>query len=148
MRSTAELMAVLREHGWKVTAQRVAVYEALRDCGTHPTADEVFAIATARIGTISIRSVYQTLHELAELGEVRAVHIVPGAARFDTNTTHHDHLVCMQCGRVEEFYDAEIEKRQIKVAKDRGFEISEHALYLYADCTKPRCPHRKTADPN
>jgi len=100
MRSTAELMAVLREHGWKVTAQRVAVYEALRDCGTHPTADEVFAIATARIGTISIRSVYQTLHELAELGEVRAVHIVPGAARFDTNTTHHDHLVCDVCGEI------------------------------------------------
>jgi Fur family ferric uptake transcriptional regulator len=61
---------------------------------------------------------------------------------------HHDHLVCMQCGRVEEFYDAEIEKRQTKVAKDRGFEISEHALYLYADCTKPRCPYRKTVDSN
>src|SRR5258706_280877 len=57
--------------------------------------------------------------------------------------THHDHLVCMQCGRVEEFYDAEIEKRQIKVASERGFKISEHALYLYADCTKPRCPYRK-----
>jgi Fur family transcriptional regulator, ferric uptake regulator len=51
--------------------------------------------------------------------------------------------VCLQCGRVEEFYDAEIEKRQNKVAAERGFAISEHALYLYADCTKPRCPHRK-----
>ena len=49
----------------------------------------------------------------------------------------------LQCGRVEEFYDADIEKRQIKIARERGFEISEHALYLYADCTKPRCPHKK-----
>jgi len=56
---------------------------------------------------------------------------------------HHDHLVCLQCGRVEEFYDAEIERRQLRIAKDRGFEISEHALYLYADCTKPKCPYRK-----
>jgi len=56
---------------------------------------------------------------------------------------HHDHLVCVDCGRVEEFYDAAIEKRQHAVARERGFEISEHALYLYAQCVKPRCPHRK-----
>jgi len=49
----------------------------------------------------------------------------------------------MHCGRVEEFYDPEIEKRQTKIAHDRGFEIRDHALYLYAECLKPRCPHRK-----
>jgi hypothetical protein len=60
---------------------------------------------------------------------------------FELNQgTHHDHLVCLQCGRVEEFYDADIEKRQIKIARERGFEISEHALYLYADCTKTALP--------
>ncbi|HEY1181867.1 MAG TPA: transcriptional repressor, partial [Rhodocyclaceae bacterium] len=57
---------------------------------------------------------------------------------------HHDHLVCMQCGKVEEFYDAEIEKRQTKIAKDRGFAITEHALYLYADCTKTDCVNKKS----
>jgi Fur family ferric uptake transcriptional regulator len=56
---------------------------------------------------------------------------------------HHDHLVCLKCGRVEEFYDAAIEKRQKAVARERGFEISGHALYLYAECVKPRCPYRK-----
>ena len=100
MRSTAELMTVLRQNGWKVTAQRIAVFEALRECGSHPTADEVFEIATARIGAISIRSVYQTLHELAELGEVSAVRIGGGAARFDPNTSRHDHLVCHVCGEI------------------------------------------------
>jgi Fur family ferric uptake transcriptional regulator len=50
--------------------------------------------------------------------------------------------VCQQCGRVEEFYDAEIEKRQAKVAKERGFTIREHQLHIYADCTKTHCPHR------
>jgi Fur family ferric uptake transcriptional regulator len=56
---------------------------------------------------------------------------------------HHDHLVCLQCGRVEEFYDAEIEQRQSEVARKRGFELHGHSLALYADCTKQDCPHRK-----
>ena len=100
MRSPAELITVLREHGWKVTPQRIAVYEAVRECGSHPTAEDVFTLATARIGAISRRSVYQILHELAELGEVCAVHLVPGAARFDPNTSRHDHLVCDVCGEI------------------------------------------------
>jgi Fur family ferric uptake transcriptional regulator len=62
---------------------------------------------------------------------------------FEMNEgTHHDHLVCVTCGRVEEFYDAEIEKRQLNVAKERGFAIRDHSLQLYADCTKPNCPYR------
>lgn len=55
---------------------------------------------------------------------------------------HHDHLVCIDYGRVEEFYDPEIEKRQNAIAKERGFAIQDHALYLYAQCTKAECPHR------
>ena len=56
---------------------------------------------------------------------------------------HHDHLGCLSCGRVEEFYDAEIERRQRAVATERGFELQDHALALYADCTKPNCEHRQ-----
>ena len=56
---------------------------------------------------------------------------------------HHDHLVCLQCGRVEEFFDAAIEKRQIKIAEERGFTVREHALYLYVECHKTDCPQRK-----
>ena len=60
---------------------------------------------------------------------------------------HHDHLVCLDCGRVEEFHDPEIEALQIKVAKKQGFEIADHALSLYAHCRKKVCPHR-TAKPS
>ena len=68
-----------------------------------------------------------------------------GKAIFEINEGHHhDHLVCTDCGKVEEFYDAEIERRQKKVAEERGFEIQEHALYLYAKCTKSECPHKQT----
>ncbi len=63
-----------------------------------------------------------------------------GKAVFELNEgKHHDHLVCLQCGRVEEFYDAEIEKRQNEIAAERGFEVKEHALYLYVECKKPNC---------
>ena len=55
---------------------------------------------------------------------------------------HHDHLVCIQCGRVEEFFDEEIERRQKKVAAQRGFAIHDHSLHIYADCTKNACPHK------
>jgi Fur family ferric uptake transcriptional regulator len=55
---------------------------------------------------------------------------------------HHDHLVCLQCGMVEEFFDPEIEQRQTRIATERGFEVREHALYLYADCVKKDCPNR------
>jgi len=66
-----------------------------------------------------------------------------GKAVFELNEgTHHDHLVCLDCGRVEEFYDAEIEQRQRQVAAIRGFELQEHSLSLYARCTKATCPHR------
>ena len=84
------------------------------------------------------------LTQFEQAGLLVRHHFESGKAVFELNQgAHHDHLVCMQCGRVEEFYDAEIEKRQVKVASERGFTISEHALYLYADCTKTRCPHRK-----
>ena len=70
-----------------------------------------------------------------------------GRLRHHTGTRdglrgHHDHIVCVQCGHVEEFYDAEIEKRQSRIAKERGFTIREHSLYIYADCTKQNCPYR------
>jgi Fur family ferric uptake transcriptional regulator len=70
-------------------------------------------------------------------------HFEGGKAVYELNQGgHHDHLVCLQCGRVEEFYDSEIEKRQNRVAKERGFEIHDHQLYLYADCIKAQCPYR------
>jgi Fur family ferric uptake transcriptional regulator len=62
---------------------------------------------------------------------------------FELNQgTHHDHLVCMQCGHVEEFYDPEIEKRQSQVAEARGFKIHDHSLHIYADCTRENCPRK------
>jgi Fur family ferric uptake transcriptional regulator len=83
------------------------------------------------------------LTQFEQAGLLIRHHFESGKAVFELNQGgHHDHLVCIQCGRVEEFYDAEIERRQDKIAAERGFKVHDHSLHLYADCTKKNCPHR------
>ncbi|MDP1957566.1 MAG: transcriptional repressor, partial [Rhodocyclaceae bacterium] len=92
---------------------------------------------------IGLATVYRVLTQFEQAGLLERRHFEAGKAVFELNDgQHHDHLVCLQCGRVEEFNDPEIERRQAKVAKSRGFAVVEHALYLYADCLKKDCPHR------
>jgi Fur family ferric uptake transcriptional regulator len=92
---------------------------------------------------VGLATVYRVLTQFAQAGLLVRHHFDAGRAVFELNEGgHHDHLVCLQCGRVEEFYDAEIEERQERVAKERGFTVHDHSLYLYADCTKSDCPHK------
>ena len=93
---------------------------------------------------MSAEDVYRVLTQFEQAGLLKRSNFESGKAVFELEEgRHHDHLVCLQCGRVEEFYDAEIEKRQHKIAKDRGFELQEHALALYGNCVKPGCEHRR-----
>jgi Fur family ferric uptake transcriptional regulator len=81
--------------------------------------------------------------QFEQAGLLTRSHFESGKSVFELNEgQHHDHLVCVTCGRVEEFYDAQIEQRQRSVAQARGFELHDHALSLYAACTKKACPHR------
>ena len=92
---------------------------------------------------VGLATVYRVLTQFEQAGLLVRHHFEGGRAVYELNQGgHHDHLVCMQCGRVEEFYDVEIEKRQSRIARERGFTVREHSLYLYADCTKTDCPHR------
>jgi Fur family ferric uptake transcriptional regulator len=87
--------------------------------------------------------VYRVLTQFEQAGLLSRQHFEAGKAVFELNQGgHHDHLVCLQCGRVEEFFDAEIEKRQGQIASEHGFELRGHSLALYADCSKPDCPYR------
>ena len=136
----------LRSAGLKATLPRlkiINVFEQSRQ--RHLTAEDVYRQLLADGLDVGLATVYRVLTQFEQAGLLIRHHFETGKAVFELNEgKHHDHLVCLQCGRVEEFYDAEIEKRQSKIARERGFEISEHALYLYADCTKPRCPHKKS----
>lgn len=140
----------LKNIGLKATLPRLKILDLFEQSNKrHMTAEEVYRLLSDEGQDIGLATVYRVLTQFEQAGLLVRHHFESGKAVFELNQgTHHDHLVCLQCGRVEEFYDPEIEKRQSKVARERGFEISEHALYLYADCTKPRCPHRKSGDAN
>ena len=135
----------LKNAGLKATLPRLKIINLFEASKVrHLTAEDVYKALLTEGLDIGLATVYRVLTQFEQAGLLVRHHFESGKAVFELNQgTHHDHLVCLQCGRVEEFYDAEIEKRQVKVARDRGFEISEHALYLYADCTKAQCPHRK-----
>ncbi len=136
----------LRNAGLKATLPRLKIINVFEQSQQrHLTAEDVYRQLLADGLDVGLATVYRVLTQFEQAGLLMRHHFETGKAVFELNEgKHHDHLVCLQCGRVEEFYDAEIEKRQSKIARERGFEISEHALYLYADCTKPRCPHKKS----
>jgi Fur family ferric uptake transcriptional regulator len=108
------------------------------------TAEDVYRHLLGEEVDVGLATVYRVLTQFEQAGLLVRHHFESGKSVFELNAGgHHDHLVCLQCGRIEEFYDAEIEKRQNQVAKDRGFAVNEHSLYLYADCLKQDCPNRK-----
>ena len=134
----------LQQSGLKATMPRMKileVFEKHRDA--HLTADDVYRILVTDGLDIGLATVYRALTQFEQAGLLQKQNFESGKAVFELNRgDHHDHLVCLQCGKVEEFYDPEIEERQNRIARERGYEVHEHALYLYVDCKKTDCPHR------
>ncbi len=134
----------LKNSGLKATLPRLRIL-GLFESRTlrHMSADDVYRQLLQDGIDIGLATVYRVLTQFEHAGLLKRHHFESGRSVFELNEGgHHDHLVCLQCGRVEEFFDAEIEKRQERVARERGFSIHEHSLYLYADCTKPECPNK------
>ena len=134
----------LKNMGLKATGPRLKILELFEKAEVrHLTADDVYRLLLSENIDIGLATVYRVLTQFEQAGLLERHHFESGKAVFEIKAgQHHDHLVCINCGRVEEFFDEEIERRQKKIAKDRGFVIHEHALYLYAECSKPQCPHR------
>lgn len=134
----------LKGTGLKVTMPRLKVLELFQQSTErHMTAEDVYRKLLDVNSDVGLATVYRVLTQFEQAGLLMRHHFESGKAVYELNEGgHHDHLVCLQCGKVEEFYDSEIEKRQQKVAKERGFEIHDHQLHLYADCIKANCPSR------
>jgi len=104
----------------------------------------VFRVLLDERSDIGLATVYRVLTQFEQAGLLVRSNFESGKAVYELNEgKHHDHLVCLDCGRVEEFFDADIEKRQHIVAQERGFKLQEHALSLYANCTREKCEHRR-----
>ena len=135
----------LKSSGLKATLPRIKILEVFqRTERRHLTAEDVFKVLLADGADIGLATVYRVLMQFEQAGLLTRSNFESGKAVFELNEgQHHDHLVCLDCGRVEEFYDAEIEARQRAVTVARGFELQEHSLSLYARCTKSDCKHRQ-----
>jgi Fur family ferric uptake transcriptional regulator len=134
----------LKNMGLKATFPRLKILELFEKSSVrHMTAEDVYRMLIAENMDIGLATVYRVLTQFEQAGLLERHFFESGKAVFEINRgSYHDHLVCIDCGRVEEFYDAEIERRQNRIAAERGFAIQEHALYLYAHCTKSGCPNR------
>lgn len=134
----------LKSSGLKATLPRIKILEIFQHAQRrHMTAEDVFKALLAEGSDIGLATVYRVLMQFEQAGLLSRSNFESGKAVFEINEgTHHDHLVCLDCGRVEEFYDAEIEARQRAITETRGFSLQEHSLALYARCTKPDCSHR------
>ena len=139
----------LRSAGLKATLPRMKILELFENSPCrHFTADDIHRHFLAEKLDIGLATIYRVLTQFEQAGLLERHHFESGRAIYEIRAgSHHDHLVCVDCGRVEEFHDEEIEKRQRKIARERGFAIEEHTLSLYARCLKENCPHRRQAGP-
>jgi Fur family ferric uptake transcriptional regulator len=133
----------LRRAGLKVTTPRLRILELLeRHPGRHLSAEEI-ARQLGGQEDIGLGTVYRVLTQFEAAGLVVRHHFEDGMAVFELNQgAHHDHIVCMDCGHVEEFVDVAIEERQLAAAVRLGFEVKDHSLILYGRCRREVCPRR------
>lgn len=134
----------LKDVGLKSTLPRIKVLDLFaKSVERHLSAEDVYKMLLASGDDVGLATVYRVLTQFEQAGLLMRHHFEGGKSVFELNEGgHHDHIVCMQCGHVEEFFDANIEELQKKAATERGFTIHDHTLYIYADCTKPKCPHK------
>ena len=138
----------LKNIGLKATLPRLKILDLFEQSNKrHMTAEEIYRLLADEGQDIGLATVYRVLTQFEQAGLLMRHHFDSDKAVFELNHgDHHDHLVCLQCGKVEEFVDSEIEKRQHRIAKERGFAIHDHSLQIYADCIKDNCPNRKIND--
>ncbi|MBI1844765.1 MAG: transcriptional repressor [Actinobacteria bacterium] len=139
MRSPTELGELFRSTGRKNTAQRQCIFELLHGSTAHPTAEAIFAEARAKMPSISLRTVYQTLNDLASLGEIQQLDLGTGSFRFDPNIDSHHHLVCIECGSAQDIYAA-FPEVQVPPAVAGDFELTSTEVVFRGRCASCRRP--------
>lgn len=131
IQSEVDMMGKVK-YGFKMTPQRLAILEYLKDNKDHPSALDVFKYVSERFPTISFATVYNTLEMLKKKGMIREINIDPERKRFDPNTSLHHHLVCNECGRLMDFeYEYPLESSKIE---EMGFRPETFELFVYGKC--------------
>lgn len=126
----------LRKAGLKVTLPRVKILQILENSDNkHLSAEDVYKALIGAEEDVGLATVYRVLTQFESAGLVMRHHFEGGHSIFElTSVDHHDHIVCNNCGKVEEFYDEVIEEQQEKILNPYFFEITDHSMYLYGIC--------------
>ena len=149
MKTPEELTERFRSTGRKVTAQRQCIFRVLQGNVTHPSAEAVHALVSREMETVSLKTVYQTLPDLAELGEIAPLDVGTGMTRFDPNVDDpHHHLVCRQCGSVRDLV-ATFPDLQVPRGADLGFDVGSAEIVFRGLCPecRPSAPSRRRPTP-
>jgi Fur family ferric uptake transcriptional regulator len=134
----------LKRAGLKATVPRLKILEILETSDKHHlSAEDVYRELLEAGDDVGLATIYRVLTQFESAGLVSRHHFESGHAVFELERGHHhDHVVCVQCGKVEEFFDQAIEDRQKLVVGKMGYEIQDHSLVIYGNCSKPNCPGR------
>ncbi len=134
----------LKRAGLKATVPRLKILEILETSSEHHlSAEDVYRELLEAGDDVGLATIYRVLTQFESAGLVSRHHFESGHAVFELERGHHhDHVVCVQCGKVEEFFDQAIENRQKLVVEKMGYEIQDHSLVIYGNCSKPNCPGR------
>ena len=129
----------LKDAGLKITAPRLKILQLLESTSVrHVSAEDVYKLLLENGEEIGLATVYRVLTQFEDAGLVSRHHFEGGHSVFELSPDqHHDHIVCVKCGKVEEFNDVEIERRQKMIAETLGFELTDHDLNMYGLC--PAC---------
>lgn len=132
MKSPTELTEAFRATGLKVTPQRQLLFRLMHGNTMHPTAEALYSEASAQMPGISLRTVYQTLTDLASMGELRLIDVGAGAVRFDPNVDEHHHVICQGCGNVRDVYVAGSQALHIEGLD--GFSVESTSILFHGSC--------------
>lgn len=133
-----ELKKIVKQKGLKYTEQREVVLKILMHAQDHLTAEEIYNLIKIKEpdSNIGIATVYRALSFLEEVDLIASIAFGSEGKKYESNAkAHHDHLICTSCGKIVEFVDEEIEKRQEKIAKQNNFKVTSHSMQLYGVCS-------------
>lgn len=131
----------LKEHGFKVTPQRLAVYNVLKDTKEHPSAETIYNKLLPMYPTMSLATVYKSLEVFKNMGLVQELDLGEGSSRYDANTKYHPHIYCIKCSKVEDVSDDMLYDLLDGVREKTGYDIVKQQLYFYGYCPKCKKSH-------
>lgn len=144
MHNTDILKQILHKENLRYTQQRQEVWDEICASDEHQDAENIYNSLRKRQIKVSRATVYRTIDVLVKNNLVRRLNLDDGRSRFENKIgiEHHDHIVCLDCRKILEFMDETIEKMQIRIAKEQGFEIVRHVHQLFGRCLDEKCPNK------